>query len=148
MFQDIKSFLTETNNDKIRLLHDKKLIATPHNSTYPQLLTHLHQKTKYLTELYLMARTCYDRYMASLEYELVLDDNKIHRKRKSNQPKYALEKDRKPDKRYNDLPETKEALPNHISKDLRDKLPTIKECVRVRRENADYDQIYRFGKCA
>jgi hypothetical protein len=107
---------------------------------------YLYLKIKYLKEMYLSARTVYDKYMASLEYEVSRNDDLLHKVKHVNQPKYALSKDRKPDKRYNDLPKTKDALPNHIAKDQRNEIPTVKECVRVRRENADYNRIYRFGK--
>lgn len=106
-------------------------------------------KLKYLKEKFRETRKVYDDYMASLIYAVILKDNEKNKTKHTNLPKYAVLKDRKPDKRYHsDLPTTKEALPNHIAKDKRDEIPTVEECVRVRRENADYNRIYRFGKAA
>jgi dihydroneopterin aldolase len=100
----------------------------------------------YLKDLYEKARIDIDRLISCLEYE-ALEKERHAQVKITNQPKYArLSDEIRKEVRDNDLPMVKDVLPNHAAKDLRESFPTVADCVRVRKENADYHTVAQFGR--
>ena len=108
---------------------------------------HLDRNLEYLRELFRSARIFFDNYMASLEFEILAQED--HRHRQGVQPKYANPPNSdKPEKRDSDLPLVREALPTCIEKNKRVEMPTVAECVAARKLHAGHRRSFKFGRAA